>query len=152
MDALFEPSVSHRFMATFFFLGLPSPVDLRFQRISGLNRQLEVTSLRPGGENVGAVSLPERVTHGPLVLERGVMTLTPLTKTFDDVLGSFELDYASVIIMLLNAYSIPVASWTLTDALPVRWQMGDLDANSNTVLINTLELAYREMSWLGVKA
>ncbi len=40
---------------------------------------------------------------------------------------------------------LPVTVWTISNALPVSWRMGDLDAASNTVLINTLELRYQDM-------
>ncbi len=151
MIDLFAPEVSHRFLATFFFDKIPSPLDLRFQKISGLSRQLETSPHREGGENVGNLHFPERVTHGSLVLERGVMNLTPLTWVFNDVMGGFNIRHATVVVILLNHASVPVCSWTLTQALPVKWQTSDLDASSNAVLINTLELAYKDMRWLGVK-
>ncbi len=79
------------------------------------------------------------------------MTVTPLTLVFDRVLRGEKAVYADVVIMLLNENSLPVASWTLSNALPVRWSTGDFDANSNTVLVNSLELRYQDMRWLGVK-
>ncbi|HCF3047448.1 phage tail protein [Pseudomonas aeruginosa] len=143
------PSLSHRFLATFFIKGLPSPMDVRFSRISGLGRELQVTGLREGGDNLGMVNLAERVTHGTLVLERGVAKATPVTRMFDQVLGQFASSYLSVVILLLDNRSIPVCSWTMTDALPVKWQTGQLDASGSSVLIDTLELAYHELHWSG---
>ncbi len=152
VKSLFTPEVSHRFLASFFFNNIPSPLDLRFQKISGLNRELETSAYREGGENISNLHFPERITHGSLVLERGVMDLTPLTWVFNDAMGGFNIRHATVVIMLLNHASAPVCSWTLTRALPVKWHTSDLDANSNAVLINTLELAYEDMRWLGGKA
>jgi phage tail-like protein len=151
-EKLFEPSVSHRFLTTLFFKDIPSPLDIRFQRISGLGRELSGSERREGGDNVGSLYLPERVKHTPLVLERGVMVLTPLTMFFNDVLSNFDAQYADLVIMLLNHQSLPICSWTVSDALPVNWQTGELDATSNTVLINRLELAYSDMQWLGARA
>ncbi|PQQ32753.1 phage tail protein [Photorhabdus luminescens] len=152
MNNLSTPSVSHRFIASFLFNNIPSPLDIAFQRISGLSRELQTTQHSQGGENARNVWLAEKIQHGNLVLERGVMTITPLTWVFDRVLRGEKAMYADVVIMLLNEHSIPVASWTLSNALPVRWSTGDLDANSNTVLVNVLELRYQDMRWLGVKA
>lgn len=152
MSKFFEPSLSHRFQASFFMRRVLSPVDLRFQRISGLGRELSVKSFQEGGDNVGSIHLPERVTHGTLTLERGVMPVTPLTRLFSHVLDEFASVYVDVVILLLNPQLLPVCSWTLTDALPVRWQTGDLDANGNAVLINTLELAYHDIRWIGARA
>lgn len=190
MIELNAPSLSHRFMATFFLNRMPSvsAADMRFQRISGLSREMSVKTVNEGGDNVGSRHLPERITFGNVVLERGVMPATMLTAWLGSVFNDFNLgaldsagvskaansvmhglgmkapgpltqkalDYfsggLSVIIMLLNGHHVPVSSWTLTGVLPVRWQVGDLDANSNSVLINTMELTYQRMRWLGVRA
>lgn len=143
------PSLSHRFLATFFIKGIPSPMDVRFARISGLGRELQVTGLREGGDNLGTVNLAERVTHGTLVFERGVATVTPVTLLFERALGQFAPMYLKVVILLLDSHSRPQCGWTITDALPVKWHTGDLDATGNTVLIDTLELAYHELHWSG---
>ncbi|KTL60627.1 phage tail protein [Photorhabdus laumondii subsp. laumondii] len=134
------------------FNNIPSPLDIAFQRISGLSRELQTSQHSQGGENARNTWLAEKIQHGSLVLERGVMTVTPLTLTFDRVLRGEKAVYADVVIILLNEHSVPVASWTLSNALPVHWSTGDFDANSNTVLVNTLELRYQDMRWLGVKA
>ncbi len=148
---LSEPSLSHRFIATFFIKRIPSPVDFRFQRISGLTRELSTTPLREGGDNLGSFHLPNQVTHGTLTLERGVMPLTPVTAIFNQALGEFSAIYMDVVVLLLSARRLPVCSWTMTNAMPVKWQTGDLDATGNAVLIDTLELAYHEMRWMGVR-
>ncbi|MBS9434458.1 phage tail protein [Photorhabdus hainanensis] len=151
MNNLYTPAVSHRFIASFLFNNIPSPLDIAFQRISGLSRELQTTQHSQGGENARNTWLAEKIQHGSLILERGVMTVTPLTLVFDRVLRGEKAVYADVVIMLLNENSLPVASWTLSNALPVRWSTGDFDANSNTVLVNSLELRYQDMRWLGVK-
>ncbi|WP_323836516.1 phage tail protein [Photorhabdus africana] len=152
MHNLYTPSVSHRFIASFLFNSIPSPLDIAFQRISGLSRELQTTQHSQGGENARNIWLAEKIQHGSLMLERGVMTITPLTLVFDRVLRGEKAMYADVVIMLLNEQSLPVASWTVSNALPVRWSTSDFDANSNTVLVNSLELRYQDMRWLGVKA
>ncbi|RAX01818.1 MULTISPECIES: phage tail protein [unclassified Photorhabdus] len=151
MNNLYTPAVSHRFIASFLFNNIPSPLDIAFQRISGLSRELQTSQHSQGGENARNVWLAEKIQHGSLILERGVMTVTPLTLVFDHVLRGEKAVYADVVIMLLNENALPVASWTLSNALPVRWSTGDFDANSNTVLVNSLELRYQDMRWLGVK-
>ncbi|WP_036771173.1 phage tail protein [Photorhabdus australis] len=151
-EELYTPAVSHRFIVNFLFKGLlPSPVDIRFQRVSGLGRELQVEQRHQGGENARNHWLAERVQHNSLILERGVMVVTPLTLMFDQVMRGETLNWADVVIILLDRAQRPITSWTLSNALPVRWQTGDLDANSNQVLINTLELRYEDMRIIGVK-
>ncbi|MDE1482856.1 phage tail protein [Xenorhabdus bovienii] len=151
MNDLYTPSVSHRFIASFLFNNIPSPLDIAFEHISGLKRELQTTQLSQGGENARNTWLAEKIHHNSVLLKRGVMAVTPLTLMFDHVLRGEKPAYADVVIMLLNENSIPVTSWILSNALPVSWSTGDLDANSNAVLINSLELRYQDMRWLGVK-
>lgn len=145
------PVVAHRFMVNFLFNYIPAPLDIAFQRVSGLSRELEVSQVREGGENARNFWLAEKVSHGSLLLERGVTTASLLTTQFDRVLRRESTQWANVVILLLDASALPVTSWTLSHALPVRWQVGDLDASSNTVLINSLELRYQDMRILGTK-
>jgi phage tail-like protein len=79
------------------------------------------------------------------------MLPTPLTVQFERILRGETVSYADVVILLLNNHNIPLTSWTISKALPVSWQVGDLDANSNTPLINRLELRYQNMRILGAK-
>jgi phage tail-like protein len=152
MDFLFEPSPTSRFITTFIFGGIPSPLDIAFQRISGLSRELDVTAYSQGGENASNLYLANKVKHGTLVLERGIMPITPLTLVFDQVMQGKRMIYADVVILLLNHMALPICSWTISNALPVRWQTAALDAAANTLSVNTLELRYQDMSWLGIKA
>lgn len=151
LKEIFEPSVAHRFNVSFFTERVLNPLDASFQSISGLGRELNVRQLHQGGDNTSTYWLPEKVSHNHLVLQRGVMTVTPLTVVFDKMLSAYSLHYSTVVIVLCNHNNIPVCSWTLSRAIPVKWQTDDLDANSNKVLINTLELAYESMHWRGVK-
>jgi phage tail-like protein len=152
MDFLFEPMPTCRFLTTFIFGGIPSPLDIAFQRITGLSRELNVTSYSQGGENASNLYFADKINHGELILERGVMTATPLTVVFDQVMQGEKMIYADVVILLLNHRSIPVCSWTISNALPVYWKTGDLDANANTISVNTLKLCYQDMRWMGIKA
>lgn len=145
------PVVAHRFIVNFMFDIFPAPLDIAFQRVSGLSRELEVSLYREGGENARNIWLAEKVNHGSLLLERGVMNASILTTQFDRVLRRESTQWANVVIMLLNENDLPVTTWTLSHALPVRWQVGDLDASSNTVLINSLELRYQDMRLIGEK-
>ena len=51
----------------FTFHNIPSPLDLSFQKISGLNRTLP--PLSQGGKNGRNYHLADKVEHGTLVLE-----------------------------------------------------------------------------------
>lgn len=151
-NTLFQPAVAHRFLATFTFEHLPSPLDVHFQSVSGLERSMSVNSVRQGGDNVGAIHLPTGIEHGQLTLQRGVMGITPLSVIFNQTMNDFKPRYMDVLIMLLSSNGMPTCGWSFRDAQPLRYETANLDANSNQVLINTFVLAYREIRMLGVQA
>ena len=47
-----------------------------------------------------------------------------------------------MLVTLFNESKIPVAAWLFMKAYPVRWATSDLDAESKSLVIDTLELAY----------
>ena len=147
------PSLNHRFVA-FFTLGLiPDPISLRFSKISGLGHDIEVQQIQEGGHNHINRFLPTRVNTPNLVFERGVMVVTPLTLACDMILSSFytKLMSFNILIMLLTDKGIPEATWFAEGAMPVRMRLGTLDADSNQVLMNSMEFACNSVEWLGVK-
>jgi phage tail-like protein len=73
-----------------------------------------------------------------------------LTTEFLETLTLFRFAPSDVLVTLLNEASLPLMSWLFIKAYPVRWSIGDLDAQSNTVVIERLELAYQRMQTIGL--
>ena len=53
-------------------------------------------------------------------------------------------------VSLLDEAGTPVSSWLFINAYPVKWTVSSLDADSNTVVIETLELSYQRMQTLEI--
>ena len=145
-------SVSHRFLASFFLGALPSPVDIRFSRISGLGRELTIDQIEEGGNNLSTTLVPRSVKTGPLTLERGVMAISPLTLGLNQAMSALELEYLTIMVIVLGVGGSPTSTWTFEKALPTRWSVSDLDATSNAILINSFEFSYSRVSTLGAVA
>lgn len=144
-----DPALSHKFGVFFFMRGIiPNPIDFRFQRVSGINTEVQLETVNEGGENLYAHRLPGRMTHNNLVLERGYSTsLIPslLTLDFEATFSTFRFHPSNVLVMLFDeafGVPLPIGSWLFKKAYPVKWSFSDLDAQSNTVLVDTMELAY----------
>lgn len=152
-ESLVWPSLSHRFIATFFRNYIPLPSDYAFTRISGLGNKLDVKPLYQGGDNTGVVYLPERVSHGTITFHEGVRSHSSLKYRLYDSLEEFSMSYMTVIVIMLDhETSVPMASWTFSDVLPIGWSTSDLNASSSEVLLNTLEFSYSEMLRIGLNA
>ena len=138
-----NPPVGYHFVVTFFIGGvIPNPLDIRFKKVSGLSSEIETTPLKEGGENLYTHRLPGRVSYNNLVLERGMVIGSPLVVEFNIAMSSLRLLPGNVLVVLLNDDSLPAAAWFFWKTYPVKWSISDLDATANSIVIETMELAY----------
>jgi len=152
------PPVSYRFLVTFFIGGVvPNPLDIAFQKVSGISADIDVTELREGGENLYSHKLPNSIKYGNLVLERGVVPFpsipSPLNLEFNVAMSQFKFSPSNVLVILVGdpaLTSIPKAGWLFYKAYPVKWSTSDLDADNNGLAIDTLELAYKNFTSLRI--
>jgi len=130
--------------------GCPSDAaDASFQEVSGLEANMEHEMLSEGGENRFQHKLPTSVKRSNLLLKRGIAPkLSPLVIWCKEV---FEGGFATAIkpkdlqVALLNQKSIPLCVWSLTNAYPVKWSVGEFGASKNELAIEIIELAYSEL-------
>jgi phage tail-like protein len=135
----------------FFFAGgvIPNPVDIRFQKVSGLSAEVETEPLSEGGQNLYTQKLPTGIKYGNLVLERGMVIGSPLNLEFNATMSLFKFATSNVLVTLLSESKLPLAAWLFIKAYPVKWSTSDLSAEPGLV-IDTMELAYTRMQILRV--
>ena len=151
VDITGNPPVGFHFLVSFLIrVVLAYPLDIRFQKVSGISSEIETTDIREGGENVFRHRLPNHVTYNNLVLERGFVVGSPLNIEFNVAMSTMEFAPSNVLVILLNEDSIPIAGWLFQRAYPVKWSTSDLDANNNGVVIDTMELAYARFQSLRI--
>lgn len=140
------PPLGFRF-GVFFFIGgvVPNPLDFRFKKVSGIGSTISTSTLNEGGQNLYSHKLPERVQYENLVLERGLAVGSPLVVEFNAAMSLFKFVPSNVLVSLLDEAGIPISSWLFTNAYPVKWTVSSLDADSNAVVIETMELSYQRM-------
>lgn len=141
-----DPPVGFYFMVTFLVGGVvPNPLDIRFQRVSGMSSTIEIQEVKEGGENLFVHRLPARVTYDNLVLERGMVIGSVLTAEFNTAMSTLRFQAGNVLVMLLNAKDHPIAGWLFQNTYPTKWSVSDLDATQNAVVIETMELKYSRL-------
>jgi phage tail-like protein len=145
-----EPLVGMRFGVLFLAAGvLPNPLDIRFQKVSGLSAEVATESISEGGQNLYLQRLPQGVRYNNLVLERGMVIGSPLNIEFNIAMSLFKFAAANVLVTLLGEDKIPRAAWLFFKAYPVKWSTSDLAAEPSLV-IDTMELAYTRMQRLSL--
>ena len=117
LDPQIGPALGFRF-AVFFFAGgaVPNPIDIRFQRVSGLSATIDTTTVVEGGQNLYTHRLPTRVGYANLVLERGFVVGSPLNLEFNAAMSLFKFAPSNVIVTLLNERHLPLAAWLFIKA------------------------------------
>lgn len=138
-----DPILSHRF-GVFFFAGglIPNPLDFRFQKVSGINAEVQLETVKEGGQNLYSHRLPNKVNYNNLVLERGYTIGSPLNIEFNIALSKFQFYPSNVLVTLFSEIGVPVGAWLYMKAYPVKWSVSALDAKANSVVVDTMELAY----------
>lgn len=136
----------------FFFAGgvIPNPMDIRFQKVSGLSAEVKTQGLVEGGQNLYTHRLPTRVDYNNLILERGMVIGSLLNLEFNEVLSLFKFRPSNVMVTLFGDDMKPLAAWLFLKAFPVKWSTTKLDAEDEGLVIDTMELAYSRMQILRV--
>ena len=115
-----------------------------FTECSGLQLQTDVHEYAEGGLNSYTHKLPVRTKVGNCTLRRGLVQNDTLWNWYSQVLDG-TINRKTITI---NAYnqteamtSAPTISWSLADALPVKWTAPSFKASDSTVAVDSLEFA-----------
>jgi len=117
-----------------------------FKEASGLNSELEVEVLNEGGSTV-PITLPKGRKNQNLVLKRALNPVNGddlewFLKIFGEGGGVQKVQTRDILIELLNDNGQPMYTWHCKRAYPIKWEMDGLDAEKNSVLIESIEFAY----------
>ena len=111
--------------------------------MSGLSVEYDYESFKEGGENRFEHKLPVRTKYADMVLKRGMLTDSAVIKWFLDAFRDREFKPSDVNVILMNEKGEPLRTWNVAHAIPKKWPVSDLNANENSVVIETMELTYR---------
>ena len=130
-----------------------------FQKVSGLKKTVEVVEYREGVDPSWPRKLAGQASFDNITLERGyvsgdsefmnwlkqVADETGTDTVADQTAGSATF-HQDVTIDLKNKTGGTVRTWVLTNAWPASYTVADMDASGNDVLIQSLELAYENLT------
>jgi phage tail-like protein len=121
----------------------PNRHDLHFQSVSGLSVEYEMEPYKEGGENRFIHQLPGRTKYPNLVLKRGLILDSVVTQWCMAAFTLRKFIPADVVVILMNDKGLPMRTWNVAHAIPVKWMIADLNAEKSEILVETLELSYR---------
>ena len=120
--------------------------DHQFQSVSGLSIDLETEEIAEGGENRFKHKIPVRTKFSNLVLKRGMLLDSGVIGWCRDALEDFTFTPIDITVSLLikdgENNATPLQTWNIVHAYPVKWNVGDFNAEENKLVIETLEISY----------
>ena len=123
-----------------FLLEIDAIASGGFTRVKGLARELKHESYREGGVNEYEHKLITQVSYPVLVLERG-LALDDLWNWAQDAADG-NVTRKTIRIRLQNEANDKSWAWQIESAIPVKWSVSDLDAQTSPVVMESLELAH----------
>lgn len=127
--------------------------DSAFREVSGISIKLSVEEVAIGGENRFKHRLPSSKTSQNLVLKRGLVPagsqlINWCASSLDAGLNN-PIEVHDVSVRLLGADNLVLSMWTFYKAYPVKYAVSDFKSQENTLVIESVELAYNYFSLSG---
>jgi phage tail-like protein len=150
-----------------FYVEILGVVIAQFDECSGLSMEREVKEVREGGTNDFEWLLPGQIKYGPVTLKRGITYNRELWRWFrwgmldGQVWGVHTVPGASMAISLLKMAGVIVPQgthmsiilgtvdgkkarhWDLIGAMPVKWTGPSMQAGSDQVAVEELEIRHQ---------
>ena len=136
------PALGFHFSVNFDVSGA-SGADTRFQEVSGISSDMQMIEVKEGGENRFSHKLPVRANYSNLVLKRGLFTDSGVINWVRKAIENMDIEPASVTVSLLNENHEPVHTYAFVNCWPKKWEVSNFKADDNSVVVETLELAYQ---------
>ena len=120
---------------------------IAFSEVSGLSISYETTTYKESSVESGApgprvMHMPAQGTPAKLTLKKGLVRAASIPVFYDWIysIQINQIDKKNVFISLLDESGDPVIRWTVANAFPTKLDAPTLDANSNDVAIESMEL------------
>lgn len=120
-----------------------------FTEVSWFDAAIDPIEYRAGNM---ATKIPQKVarlrTPGKVTLKKGIISGQILHGWLTAGLTA-AAERKTVTITLLDEAQVPVMSWQVINAWPIKYTTPDFNTASNEIAIESLELAYEEMTMAG---
>ncbi len=131
-----------------FYVEVESTISASFSECSGLGVKVKKETLFEGGVNDQQRIILGQAEYSDVTLKRGITNdqvfwdWVSQTLRVDTPANSSDARRRNVNILVFNQAGETMQCWTLIGAVPIGWKAPALQANSNTVAIEELTLAY----------
>ena len=129
-----------------FYVEIQSQLSACFSECSGLGVTIDKETYMEGGVNEQQRILLKQAKINDVTLKRGITDSLTFWKWIERTLKPGKKERRNINIVVFNQAGETMQCWTLIGAVPVSWKAPSLQANSNTVAIEELTLAYEGLN------
>ncbi|MFT5890104.1 MAG: phage tail-like protein [Dokdonia sp.] len=130
----------------YFSVSFKEEIDVDFQEISGISKEMNVEDVVGGGVNQFKYRLPTGSSSKNLVLNRAIILEgSSLLSWCEDCIDgdlSNPIITQNISVNLLNKNGIVSMKWVFNKAYPIKYSVSDLKSHKGEILIESIELAY----------
>jgi phage tail-like protein len=116
-----------------------------FSECDGLEMNMEVKTIREGGNNGRQIRLAGPITFGQLTLKRGMTDNFDLWSWFQAVVEDPSLRASAEVVLLDADHETEKARFILSRCLPVKLKAPPLNAKDGMVAIEELQISYESL-------
>lgn len=112
-----------------------------FTEVSGLTIETEVEPVKEGGANDIVYQLPKSTKYTNITLKHGLTDSDNLWRWYQDVIRG-KIVRKSGVIILSDRSGQTGKQWGFVEAYPIKWEVSNFNATSNTIVTETLVLTH----------
>ena len=121
-----------------------------FNEVDGIEASMEVERVVSGGDDSHCYHVPISKKYEDLILKRGMLKVEDpfflwCKECINAPLKTGRIQPKLIVVMLLDESDCPVASWTFSEAYPIKWKIQPLNAEKSEVAIESVTLKYYSM-------
>ncbi|MCJ8291334.1 MAG: phage tail protein [Flavobacteriales bacterium] len=121
--------------------------QVSFSEVSGLDTETEVIEYRHSASpEYNKIKMPGMQKFANVTLKRGIMKADNEFYTWLNTTSLNTVERRDITVSLLDENHIPVVSWVMKNAFPIKVQGPTLKSDGNEVAIESIELAHEGLS------
>lgn len=135
--------LTNPYLGYWFSVKVPGIGTTAFAEAALSTISIGTTDYREGTDDASLRTLPGLVSYGNVTLRKGLMDSLDIYNWVHSVLLTGTKARQSISISVIDGSSSSskiLANWNFSDALPIRYETGALDAKSTDVILETLVL------------
>jgi phage tail-like protein len=135
-----------------FKVEIDSLIVAGFSEVSGFQSETQIEEIREGGNNQYVNRLPKETKYQNLILKRGLTDSDSLVNWYNDVVNG-KIMRKTVHIFLLDIEGKETWYFIFKNAFPVKWISSEFKADSNGIVVETVEFAHHgfDKKWIKSK-